>query len=65
MLRMFKKRMKEVNDPSFVQFCCRINNDEMLFFPDEEKMFRYVEDYRSKVVIFNLCMFNVKFYSYE
>lgn len=62
---MFKRRKKELNKPSFVQYCCKINNDEMLFFPTEDKMFRYVNDYREKVAIFNLVMFNVKFYNYE
>ena len=60
-----RKKKKEESKPSFVQYCCKINNDEMLFFPSEDNMFRYINDYRKKVAIFNLVMFNVKFYSYE
>lgn len=48
--------------PEVVKFCFQVNNDEMLFFPSEDEMFRYLSEYRNKIPIYQLSMFKVEFY---
>lgn len=59
-----KFRRNKSKNPDSIRYCLQINNDEMLFFPTEERMKSYFEDYNKKIPIHKLNMFRVEFYNY-